>query len=485
MRDSMPAFVAEDILRVTGGSLSAGRRDGRSFGVSTDSRTTGEGNLFIALRGDRFDGHDFLEKAVEKGAAGLVVERGTLPPGNLPPGGGLFVVSVTDTLRALGDLARFWRDRFALPVIAVTGSSGKTTTKDMIGTVLSRWKKTWITPGNWNNLVGVPKVLFGIREDHEAAVIEMGTNRIGEIGRLTEIARPTVGVITNIGRAHLEGFKSLDRVGEEKGSLFRGMDPGGTIVVNEDDGEIRKAATAWKGKAVSFGIRRKSDVRAEEVSIDGIRGIRFTLGIGSFRGAVSLPLFGLSNVSNALAAAAACHAAGLGDSEILEGFRAVRPVPGRLSVQSLAGGVFLADDTYNANPDSLQAALETLEAVRGGGRVHLVLGDMLELGEEGESLHREAGRRVGKMGIETLLLKGRLMRRLAEGAEKEGMDRERTVFVKEPGEAVALLRGSLRKGDWILVKGSRGMKMDAFSEALRAAFGVRPEGGTAKGGDKT
>ncbi|HNT56409.1 MAG TPA: UDP-N-acetylmuramoyl-tripeptide--D-alanyl-D-alanine ligase, partial [Syntrophales bacterium] len=281
MRGTRPAFSVGEIVRATGGSLEVGKTDARAFGVSTDSRTVEAGNLFVALRGDRFDGHDFLAKAAEKKAAGFVVKAGTRLAGAACGGEDLFVVAVADTLRALGDLARHWRDHFELPVIAVTGSSGKTTTKDMIGAVLSRGRKSLVSPGNWNNLVGVPKALFGIREDHEAAVIEMGTNRMGEIGRLAEIARPTVGVITTIGRAHLEGFGTLDRVAEEKGSLFRGMDPAGTIVVNEDDARILKAAAPWGGKRITFGVHGQADVGAEDMVIDSTGGTRFTLRVGS------------------------------------------------------------------------------------------------------------------------------------------------------------------------------------------------------------
>lgn len=471
MRGTRPAFSVGEIVRATVGSLEVGKTDTQAFGVSTDSRTVEAGNLFVALRGDRFDGHDFLAKAAEKKAAGFVVKAGTRLAGAACGGEDLFVVAVADTLRALGDLARHWRDHFKLPVIAVTGSSGKTTTKDMIGAVLSRGRKSLVSPGNWNNLVGVPKALFGIREDHEAAVIEMGTNRMGEIGRLAEIARPTVGVITTIGRAHLEGFGTLDRVAEEKGSLFRGMDPAGTIVVNEDDARILKAAAPWGGKRITFGVHGQADVGAEDMVIDSTGGTRFTLRVGSFRGSLFLPFFGRSNVGNALAAAAACRAAGLDPREILEGLGEARPVPGRLTVSGLAGGAFLVDDTYNANPDSLRAALAALEDVRGGGRLYLLLGDMLELGEEAGTLHREAGREIGKLGVESLLLAGTLAEWTAAGAEEAGTGREKVVFVTEPAEAVSFFRGRLRKGDWILVKGSRGMRMESFCEALRSAFG--------------
>lgn len=484
MSDFLPAFTTGEILRATGGVLLSGNRDSRSRGVSTDTRRIERGNLFIALTGERFDGHGFLREALEKGAAGLLVKAGKEVPGTGPGEQGFFVVSVEDTLRALGDLARFWRDHFPIPVIAVTGSSGKTTTKDMIGTILSRGKKVHVTPGNLNNLVGVPLVLFGIRNGHEAAVIEMGTNRPGEIERLAWIARPTIGLITNIGRAHLEGLGSLDGIRREKGALFRGMDPDGILVVNGDDGEVLKAAEGWKGKVVSFGTGAGAFVRAKDVRPGGTGGMEFTLFIGSFHGDVRLPLFGLPGVYNALAAAACCHAAGAAGPDILEGLGAVRPVPGRMSVEFLSCGARLVDDTYNANPDSVAAAVETLAALRSGGRVHVVLGDMLELGKESAGLHRETGRRMGTLGIDTLFFRGEMARHAAVGAAETGKGRIRVVAAADPGEVVEILVEILREGDWVLVKGSRGMAMETFADAIRRAFGVIPEKQTGEAGNR-
>jgi UDP-N-acetylmuramoyl-tripeptide--D-alanyl-D-alanine ligase len=484
MNDSLPSFTTGEILRATGGVLLSGNRDSRSHGVSTDTRRIGRGNLFIALTGERFDGHGFLREALEKGAAGLLVKSGKEIPGRGPGEPGFFAVSVADTLRALGDLARFWRDRFPIPVIAVTGSSGKTTTKDMIGTILSRRKKVLATPGNLNNLVGVPLVLFGIRNGHEAAVIEMGTNRPGEIGRLAWIARPTIGLITNIGRAHLEGLGSLDGIREEKGALFRGVDPEGTLVINGDDGEVLRAAEGWKGKTVSFGTGAGAFVRAEGVRSGGTGGVEFTLFIGSFHGTVRLSLFGLPGVYNALAAAACCHAAGTAGPDILEGLGEVRPVPGRMSVDVLSDGVRLVDDTYNANPGSVAAAVETLAALRGEGRVHVVLGDMLELGGESEALHREVGRRIGTLGIDTLFVRGEMARHAAAGAAEAGKGRIRVVAVADPEEVVGILREILGKGDWVLVKGSRGMAMETFADAIRRAFGPHRDERTGTKGDR-
>ncbi|HPC03766.1 MAG TPA: UDP-N-acetylmuramoyl-tripeptide--D-alanyl-D-alanine ligase [Syntrophales bacterium] len=484
MNDSLPSFTAAEILRATGGTLAAGNGEASSFGISTDTRRIGRGNLFIALTGERFDGHGFLRKALEKGAAGLLVKTGKALPGTGPGEEKFFAVSVADTLRALGDLARFWRDRFPVPVIAVTGSSGKTTTKDMIGTILSRGKKVLVTPGNLNNLVGVPLVLFSLRDGHEVVVVEMGTNRPGEIERLAWIARPTIGLVTNIGRAHLEGLGSLDGIREEKGALFRGVDPEGTLVVNGDDGEVRKAAEGWKGKTVSFGTGAGAFVRAEGVRPGGDGGVEFTLFIGSFHGDVRLSLFGLPGVYNALAAAACCHAAGTAGPDILEGLGAVRPAPGRMSVELLSCGARLVDDTYNANPDSVAAAVETLAALRGGGRVHVVFGDMLELGGASADLHRETGRRMGALGIDTLFVRGEMARHAAAGAGEAGKDRIRIVAAEDPGEVAGILREILRKGDWVLVKGSRGMAMERFADAIRGAFGTDPEKRTGTEGSR-
>jgi len=273
---SSPRFSPDDVVKATGGSLA---RRGRSVlfdGVSTDTRTITAGSLFVPLAGAHFDGHDYIGQAVGAGAAGVLVQRGR--EGLLEKSAGeAAIISVDDTLKALGDLARYWRARFQIPVVAITGSSGKTTTKEMAAAIIGREKQLLKNEGNFNNLVGLPMTLFQLNESHEVAVLEMGTNRRGEIARLTEIAGPTVGVITNVGPAHLEGLKSLETIREEKGDLFRVMDNRGTAVINLDDEALAPWAEKWKGKKITFGIQADADVTASHITHEGEKGTIFKL----------------------------------------------------------------------------------------------------------------------------------------------------------------------------------------------------------------
>jgi UDP-N-acetylmuramoyl-tripeptide--D-alanyl-D-alanine ligase len=433
-----------------------------------------EGNLFIALKGDHFDGHDYLTEAANRGASGLLInaraaDKLTGTQNNLP------AIGVSDTLRALGGIAGYWRQLFSVPVVAITGSSGKTTTKEMIATIAARSLKVLKTEGNLNNQVGLPMTLLKIRKEHEVVIIEMGTNSPGEIATLAAIAAPDIGLITNIGPAHLEGLGSLEGIREEKGSLFKVMDGRGTAIFNHDDAAIGLLARQWCGKRITFGISPGAEVTGHQIVSAGPEGIRFNLVIDGIGIPVFLAAAGKHNVANALAAAAVSYALGLDRHEIAGGLADFRPIPGRSEIRRLGNGAFLIMDTYNANPASVREAIKTLQELRGKGGAVVILGDMLELGVQSEVLHREIGALLANANIHDLFLKGSLTMALAAGAVQAGFPADGIHFFKDPKEIIHFLRSWLKNTDWILIKGSRKMKMEAVAEEIIAAFDVKPQ----------
>ena len=474
MTDETPNLSASEILKATGGAPLRGGHGWSCRGISTDTRTLAAGDLFIALAGDNFDGHDCLAKAAEHGAAGLLIradaaKKLAMAPEELP------VITVPDTLRALGDIARDWRQRFTIPVVAITGSSGKTTTKEMVATIASRTRNTLKTEGNLNNRIGLPLTLLRLRKNHELAIVEMGTNSPGEIAMLAAIAVPNVGLITNIGPAHIEGLGSLEAIREEKGSLFEIMAGRGAAILNHDDPAIGVLARRLQGKRVTFGLGPGAAITAQKVETAGLEGVRFELVIDGIGIPVFLAAAGEHNVRNALAAAAAAWTLGFDISEIAAGLAAFRPVPGRTEIRQLGNGAYLVIDTYNANPASVREALQTLHGLRENGKAFVILGDMLELGERSEEWHEEIGALLADRDIQNLFLKGSLTKALAAGAIRMGFPAERIAFFDDPEQVVSSLRSRLKKGDWVLIKGSRKMKMETVAEKMIASFDLKPQ----------
>lgn len=466
-----PLFTAGDVLKATGGVLLSGDGGDCFYGITTDSRKVNPGDLFVALEGEKYDGHDFLEKASRQGAAGLLVHDKSANPHMTGQNGKITVIQVADTLQALGDLARNYRKRFPIPVIGLTGSSGKTTTKEMMAAIIGRRKTILATEGNLNNLIGLPQMIFRLTKDFELAIFEMGTNCPGEIRRLTQIAAPDIGLITNIGPAHLAGFGSMDGVREEKGSLFFNMAPSGTAVVNVDDEAVRIAAEKWTGKRITYGMGIDADVTARDIEKNGIRGMRFNLIIGDKSNKIEMKTVGVHNVYNALAAAAASWAAGVDCKAIAEGLSQFRPVPGRMQMIKLQNCVHVLDDSYNANPASVREALMTLKDLKNNHNGYVFLGDMLELGSSAEEMHRKIGILMATIGINALFLKGEFSLITAAGAREGGMP-EQNIFLLSPDEdGMAFLKNNLKKGDWILVKGSRRMKMEKIVDQICFIFG--------------
>jgi len=459
-----PRFTAEELLAATGGRW-LDPPPGAVTGLSTDTRTVAAGALFVALRGERFDAHDFLPAAAAAGAAAAVVDRPAAAPPGLPR------LLVADTLAALGAVARHHRRRFTLPVVGVTGSNGKTTTREMIAAILAGRGPVLKTEGNLNNEVGVPLTLLGLAAGHQAAVIELGMSHPGEIARLTALAGPQVGVVTNAAAAHLEGLGSVDGVADAKAELYTGLPEGGIAVVNADDARMLARARASGRRLLTFAVgrQRRGDVAVLEVLSQDATGMRFLLGVGNRELEVGLPLVGSHNAQNAAAAACAAIALGATDQEIVRGLAGVRPVGRRLRLERLPSGLLLVDDCYNANPLSVVAALRTLaELARAeGGRPMAALGDMLELGPGEAALHREVGAEAARLPVARLFGFGPRSRETLAGALGAGLAPERTFHAEEVAALAEAVRAATAPGDVLLVKGSRGMKLERLVEALR------------------
>lgn len=446
----MAARTLAELARVTGGHLHG--RDAAFATVSIDSRRLARGDLFVALSGTRVDGHDFVTQAAAAGAVGALVER--------VMGAGLSEVQVADARVALAAAAAAWRARFDLPLIGVTGSNGKTTTKQLLASILGQRGPTLATEGNLNNELGVPLTLFRLAAEHRAAVIEMGASRIGDIAALAALARPTVAVVTNAGPAHLEGFGSLAGVAIGKGELFSSLAADGVAVINADDPQRH----TWEGLAAGRRVLRFG--RAADASVrivaDSERTTRdqqeFELDTPQGRASIRLGLPGAHNAMNAAAAAAAALAAGATLAEVVAGLAAARNVGGRLALRPGRDGYEVVDDTYNANPASMHAALAWATAL--GRPVVFAMGDMGELGPGADALHAEVGAAARRLGVRRLFATGV---RVAHAVSAFGAGASLHADVDA---LVAALRAALQPGDVLLVKGSRSARMERVVAAL-------------------
>jgi UDP-N-acetylmuramoyl-tripeptide--D-alanyl-D-alanine ligase len=438
-------------------------------GASSDSRKIGKGELFIPLRGSNFDGHRFIDEALKKGAAGALLEQEKEIAGSSFPD--RFLIRVPDTLQALGDLAHFWRKRQTTRVVAITGSNGKTTTKEMTARILASRFRLLKNEGNLNNLIGMPLSLLKLSGEHEAAVLEMGMNAFGEIRRLKAIADPQVSLITNIGRAHLEFLGDLEGVARAKGELWEDLRKEDWIAVNVDDERVANLAASIQCRKVTYGIQNPSEIRGREVRAEAGKGIGFTLQAGNREMRVRLSVFGQHNVYNALAAASLATAMGIGGDEIASALEGFQPVSGRGKPVLISDRIQVLDDSYNSNPDSLEATLSAFAEMKGAGRGIAVLGDMLEIGPLSGEFHEEAGRRVGAMHFAHLFVFGEAARHLAVGAKASGMEEGRIHFSEDMEELLQTLGKTCVSGDWILIKGSRRMQMERVIEGLKHRSG--------------
>ena len=450
-------FSVQEIINITDGQLVRGRLNQMVSRVSTDSRNLCVGDLFLALLGEHFDGHNFLSQAVFNGAIGLVVSRVDISLKKLDVS---LVIRVPDTLQAYGNLAKAHREKFDGPVIAVTGSNGKTTTKEMINSVLSVKFRVFKSEKNYNNLIGLPKSLLELPvQKSEIAVFELGTNRPGEIARLTDIVRPTVGLITNIGFSHIKFLKDLDGVAKEKCSLLKNVS---VAILNNNDTKLANIQTDLTTNRVNFGT--DGDVVAENIHLNcnGLASFQLVINQLGRSIPIHLPCIGYHNVFNALAAATVGYWAGLTLEQIKTGLETFRTVQMRLQSINI-NGFRIINDAYNANPDSVQSALELFSDLHANGEKIAVLGDMLELGEQSDRLHLQIGKNI-PTNLDLLITVGKLSRQIAKGAEKRI---SHIISCDSAKDVVPIIDRHLSDGDIILIKGSRRLKLEQIVEELQ------------------
>jgi UDP-N-acetylmuramoyl-tripeptide--D-alanyl-D-alanine ligase len=457
----MKTMSLKEMTVLCGGKLLAGDPARPVVGLSTDTRTLCKDEMFIALKGERFDGHAFAEKALEGGAAGVIGERRGLPDLSKRAGPPAGFIEVGDTLAALHLLSQGYRALFALPVVAVTGSCGKTTTKDMLAAILSESGVTLKTEGNLNNLIGAPLTLLRIAPETRAAIIEIASNSPGEIARLAQILSPSAGIITSVGPVHLEGFGSIEGVMKEKLSLVANVPPDGFVVINHDDIPVERVQSLFKGKVVTFGSTGSADYHATDIRQDLQQGAEFRV---NGEEPASIPVAGEHNILNALAATAAARELGMSFDLIRRGLR--RFAGGKMRMERVqVRGATVINDAYNANPRAMHESISTVMSQPAGRRI-LVLGDMLELGDYAQEAHHSLGSFVGELRPESLYLLGSFAGRVREGAMEAGMQPERIHCCANAEEIAVSLRYILRPGDLMLVKGSRGMRMERIIHLL-------------------
>jgi UDP-N-acetylmuramoyl-tripeptide--D-alanyl-D-alanine ligase len=437
---------------------------------SIDSRTLAPGHFFVAIRGERFDGHRFLGDALARGASGVLVD--TL--GELRADGGVdapAVIRVADTTRALQCVARDVRRRAGCTVVAITGSAGKTTTKEAIADLLSARYRVFRNRGNLNNHIGLPLSLLELRERPDVAVVELGMNHRGEISALVGIAEPDIRVWTNVGDAHLGFFESTEAIADAKAEILERGTAASVLIVNANDPRIMARAGAFAGRVVTFGIDAPADVEARAVLPLGLDGMSAEIRTREGSAALRTPLLGTGNLANVLAAVAVAVELGVPLCDIVERVAALRPAPHRGELLRLPGGVTIVDDSYNSSPSALARALETVAAATGSARKAAVLGEMLELGTHAERLHAECGRAAAGAGLDWLVtVGGRPAESMAAAAVAAGMRAAAVRYVRTNEDAAAFALEKARPGDLLLVKGSRGIGTDLVVERLMGEF---------------
>ncbi|MBV8516056.1 MAG: UDP-N-acetylmuramoyl-tripeptide--D-alanyl-D-alanine ligase [Acidobacteria bacterium] len=435
--------------------------DVESSSVVIDSREVKPGAAFFAIKGERLDGHQFLAQALQT-AAGAVVSR---VPDDVPPGKG--IVKVDDTTEALQQLAKSIRDSSDFLVIGITGSAGKTTTKEMIATVVATERRTHKSWGNFNNQIGAPLCLDNVPDGAEVVVSEMGMNHAGEIAQIAGLMRPHVGVYTNIAPVHIEFFGTIEGIAAAKRELLENVVPGGTIIINNDNEHVVRISRDFEGRRVTYAVEHEAEYRATNIRERGLLGTRFTLEAEGAARDFDLALPGRHNLDNLLAAIATARAIGISWESIERGVRDVKPAYHRGVIVEWRGAT-IYDDTYNSNPYALQRTLELMTQAETRGRRIAVIGDMLELGEQELQFHRDAGRGIPK-AVDVVLGVGKRTRALLEGAREAGFDENALHYFGNAQDAGAFLMDEIRDGDLVLIKGSRGVGLDKIVTMLEGA----------------
>jgi len=459
-------FKASEIIKVTDGKINQGVLDMIFSGISLDSRTINPGELFIAVKGHQFDGHDFIKDAISKGAKGIIV-KSNFKINHHTISKHILIINVNDTIKALGELANYHRRRFKIPIIAVTGSNGKTTTKELIASILEVRYKILKNPGNFNNHFGLPLSLLKLTSYHSACVLEIGMNNKGEIANLTKILEPDIGLITNICPVHLESFQNTREIAFEKAELFNGLAPNKAIIINKDDKEIGIISQSLPNPRITFGFSKEAQIRGSNIREDKFCKVSFDLEKGKEKKRIDLNLVGEHNVYNALAASAAVTPLGFTLKEIEKGLKKLRPIEKRMEPIKLENHVTLFNDSYNANPASTESALRTIAKLKKEGRAIAVLGDMLELGEYSKEAHIKIGKLISELKIDLLFTLGELSSHICKNAVFSGMSENcvyRCMSHKEIGESLKKL---LKANDLVLIKGSSFMEMDKIIKFLK------------------
>lgn len=466
----MIKIKCSDIAAAVSGSLLCGNAEIEVANVCIDSRKIASGDLFIPIRGERFDGHDFIVPSLEAGAVAALTQVDTLPVE------GKTIIRVEDTQKALKDLAAWYRRLFTLPLIGITGSVGKTSTKDMVSSVLEEKFHVLKTQGNFNNEIGLPLTVFNLNATHEAAVLEMGMSNLGEISRLTKIAKPRIAIITNIGMSHIENLGSRENILKAKLEIIEGLDESGLVVLNGDDGLLAAAGKQLKCRTVFYGIENEADFRAFDIRNEGEKGIFFKVRFGEIEYNVHVPVPGQHNIYNALAAMAVGVELKLPMESIIEGIARFSPGKMRLNIMT-HNGIKIINDVYNASPDSMEAAIRVLKDISESGRSIVVLGDMLEMGAWASDAHKGVGKFAVSKGICDILTVGPNARYIAQGAREAGLPEEHIHSFDSNTQVNEFLNGFVKQGDVVLVKGSRGMRMEEIVEQL---LELRTENGELK-----
>lgn len=466
-------FKVSELCQVIDGSTICPYDDFIVKNLTTDSRQVKKGSVFFAFKGDNFDGHDFCELAVKSGASVLVVEKLQLP---LPED--VVVIKVKDTLKSYQQLAAYWRLRFKIPVVAVTGSTGKTTTKDIIAAALGDSLKVLKSYANFNNEIGVPATLLRLDSTYQAAVLEMGMRGLGQIKELAEIANPTIGVVTNVGKTHIEILGSVDNIASAKQELVEALDENSTAIFNGDDTMVAQMVQVAKGKTVCFGLDKNNKVRAENIR-QNISGMQFTCidDISEASYEVEVPILGIHNVYNTLCAISVASVLGVDRTKMLEGLKNIELSGMRQHIENIHGMTFI-DDTYNASPDSMRAALSLLKSMPGKRKI-AILGDMLELGDIAKKEHAKLGEAVSEAGVNLLITIGNKSQHTSAKAAELGV---RTWHFEKQTLALDAAMSLFALGDTVLFKGSRGMHIDELLQLIKQRL-AKKEGAAADGKD--
>lgn len=453
----MQILTAEEIIAATNGNLISGDIKTIISGITIDSRNAGDGMLFVPLKGENSDGHDYIEGAIKNGAAAVITHR------DLNLSTDKCIIRVPDTRRALGDIARLYKSKYNLPTAAVTGSVGKTTTKDMIHSALSSKKRTLKTQKNFNNDIGVPLTVFGIEKEHELAVIEMGMNHFGEIEYLSSIVKPDVAVITNIGMSHIENLGDRNGILKAKMEITADFTDKNTLIINGDDEYLKTVRNNKPYRVVTYGMSSKNDVYAKDIKSRGIYGVDFTAVADGREYEVKVNIPGTHNVYNALAAICVCREFGIDITSAISGIENTSLTENRLEIEDI-GEITVIKDYYNASFDSIKSALEIL-STETERRKAAILGDIFELGDYAENTHRKLGKNAAESGAELLITAGKNAAYIAEEAEKLGI--KDVLSFETTEEAAEAARKNIKAGDVVLIKASHGMHFEKIYEALK------------------